>query len=1072
MAACSPQRFLANNRNVFATAALTPSSVLPVTDQVQRIPFARKGTATVALTGTYTGLEPADYEIEIVDTDVETPRVSTPVFSGVGSGTIGGISASGPQQSFVVECTDAGTETTTASVQIEGVTIKAAAAGTAGNAIRFAVDQSTLTFSESAFSLLEDLAAGADKFNGQGFDWDAAVLSNGSIPSTAHRVAFGADRSNVHLSYKEFVNGAWQYRLVPALTRNIAKGAKVYFVTGGRSVTLSDGATSEIYDNIATAYDLLYALRTLSALVVVDGVVANDRSPTGQAARELTLRTDAHAEASYGSGSAYAQGFDSVTVASDASTQLAIATCIAATSSEHPLAALGRTRWALQSSILGNLGTIVEGVPFAGAQFGLTVPVRTPPGYPAPKGRFGVASISYANTTPQAPICPASLTLGPDAVDDTITLRYTTRPTGDCVCADMPAPNLDTKCLGNTKEGGALVGLQADSIDRLIGMRTWSTDLIRTWTAFGGNEQATDTHSATEADAIANPADNTKTFIDSSVKRGNAFSTVQAVTISLKALLNKFEDVLTLIDAVEEGSPVNYRTNGGDAWDTALSQLQTDIAGLGSPPPYQYNLPTDRYIEALNLALTSAGLPVSGGADANTLESGDGCWRDYGDAAYWTVVGDQRGEYAPAFTNRPYFSSRRASTGGVFATREFAFQLNVRCPEDLRDGDTVVLSISQASWGSTYQLGDQLILPIVAASPHYLAGGVDGDPIQSWSANGTVDGPLAPYAFNPEAPVAYSSAHLDFLLNEGGIPFGKGDRFTFAIEGGHFRWRKNGGDWQDDSPPTPIPSGAWALDAGLSATFAPGNANSFFAGDTFKFRARQPWAVSNLQAPSTARWKWQGTAAELLGDATAAVPIQMIALVHDLPQGAIITLSGGSTSSAVDWTEPLTWRPGIIWKVIDHTDQYLKLSITSAGDGSIQFAWAGVPVTTSLSAEFQKRLDYRVAKPDGNLQGGRFVGRAVSGEVSWSESALGEDDADALIAMLDHAKANNDQPIIFVPNADRADDEVLFARIEADAVEFTDRAAYNQKSTFERRVSARIPLAGVLLPRCATDLHA
>jgi len=40
--ACAPQRFLANNRNEIRTAAaLTPSSVRPIANAVQKIPFAR-----------------------------------------------------------------------------------------------------------------------------------------------------------------------------------------------------------------------------------------------------------------------------------------------------------------------------------------------------------------------------------------------------------------------------------------------------------------------------------------------------------------------------------------------------------------------------------------------------------------------------------------------------------------------------------------------------------------------------------------------------------------------------------------------------------------------------------------------------------------------------------------------------------------------------------------------------------------------------------------------------------------------------------------------------------------------
>jgi len=199
MSACSPQRFLPNNRNALRGATLTPSSVLPVANQVLTLPYARSGTAQVALTGTYTGTEQADYDIEILDTDIEIPRVSTPTFSGAGSGTISAIAATGTQQTYTVELTNPGTETTTASVQLEGATINALIEGTPGNSVRLIVDQSTLVFTATNYSLLEAIRAGqgstTSPFVGQGYDWDCAVLdaTTGLIPATVIRVSADAD---------------------------------------------------------------------------------------------------------------------------------------------------------------------------------------------------------------------------------------------------------------------------------------------------------------------------------------------------------------------------------------------------------------------------------------------------------------------------------------------------------------------------------------------------------------------------------------------------------------------------------------------------------------------------------------------------------------------------------------------------------------------------------------------------------------------------------------------------------------------------------------------------------------
>lgn len=1190
MTACSPQRFLPNSRNLFATAALSTDSVLPVQNKVKPIPFARKGTAQIQLTGTYTGSEQADFEIQIVDTDVEVPRVSTPVFAGVGSGTISDITATGDQQSYIVECADAGTETTTASVQIEGVTIKALQPGATGNSIRLAVDQSTLTFTATIYTLLEDLALGADTFSGQGFDWDSAVLDEGTgrIPLTAHRVAFGADRSNVHLSYKQFVDGAWSYRLVPGLTRNIPKGTAIYFVTGGREVSVTNGDETETYEDIETAYDLLYKLRTESALVVVDGVVANDRSPTGQAARELQLRTDAHAEVSYGTGSPYAGGFINVTVGADAPTQLVTATCFAVNSGDHPSAHLGAERWKLRGSLSGDLGTIVTGIPYSEpfGLFGLTIPQRLPIGYGAPKGRFAMTNISYASQTTQAPICAVGMALGPNVVDQEITLTYTLKPSGDCDCTGMPVPNLSGPCLGATVlTEGAFMDYSAANRERLRDLYEWSSDLIRvhsSYLSFGDPTQDAFVSQPTAIAASTFGYFNPKPLFD---------------------VIADWERTLKLINDLPDASP-DVKSPAEAAWDTAVAEFEADLGGgasgtqyvdleayealtagdavstfidndgtekirkavprtqsfgihrygfviadavAGSPPARMYlygnatvagaaftpgqtyyadktnpghwtssavdgitgeanlnpgyvtgvatsatkleigassslgsltALLSDRYRMRMQQVLITGGISPLGKSDADTIVSGDGCWRDPGATAYWKVEGSVRGGYAPLFTNQPYYSSREGADNAIFSTHEFALQLNVKCPQNLQVGDTVRLTISESGWGATYQPGDELVLPLVAASPHYLTGGANGDPEQSWNVTSSLDGPRAVYAFNPDSPVAYDDSGLSFLLHQGGIPFAHGDRFKFAIEGGHYRWRKDGGAW---SAAAPIPLATDVVDDGLSAVFTPGAANSFVADDLYKFRAYQPWAVSNTQSPSRAVWKWSGAAAEYVATFDDVEQLDLVALVHDLPEGAVVTLWGGGgpllsedgqpilneddeeiLGDEYTWSETLTWRPGVIWKRIDHQAAYVKLVIQSASGGSVQWPWIGAPISTALSSEFQQVREYRVNRAGGNLQSGRYVGKTISGQVTWTESTLLEADADALAEMLDSLKENDDEPLMFISNISRPDDAVLLARIDADQIEFTDRAAYNQDARYERRVSARLPLAGVL----------
>jgi hypothetical protein len=72
----------------------------------------------------------------------------------------------------------------------------------------------------------------------------------------------------------------------------------------------------------------------------------------------------------------------------------------------------------------------VTGVAYIGATFGFTIPVKLPPGYGSTlRGTFSVTSISYASVDgrTEPPICPVALTLGSNAVDQTVTLTYASR---------------------------------------------------------------------------------------------------------------------------------------------------------------------------------------------------------------------------------------------------------------------------------------------------------------------------------------------------------------------------------------------------------------------------------------------------------------------------------------------------------------------------------------------------------------------------------------------------------------------------------------------------------------------
>ncbi len=1054
---CAPQRFLANDRNLAAAATLTPSSVEPVEDQVLPIPLARVGTADATLSGAYDGEEEAEYEIEIVDTTPTVPVISAPISSGAGSSRLVGISATGlDAQTILVELVDAGKPATYAAVSFEGVRLQARAIGSGGNAIRVSIDQSGLTFTATDYSLLEDLAAGqggpTGGLEGAGFDWDTAALgADDLIPTSAHRLVFGDDRSTIYLQYKKYQDNRWTYHFVPELRRAIPKGTPIYFVTGGRVVTITDGVTPETYSSVETVYDLLSQVRAASALVSVEGVVALDRSPAGQASQELLVRTDAHVEPSTGSGSSSATGFEDTFANSNARTELVVATCYAITGRDHPLAQLGKERWYVRSSLGGDLGEAVSGVPFVEAEsrFGFTIPQKLPPGYGDPKGAASV-NVSYvarSSTDPEEPPICATVKLGAAASDLTWTLKWTKRPSGDCDCSGLPIPPIGGRCLGTLEEGNSDMGYSNANRLRLVALYEWLADFVRS------NSQLNDTGSSpvytegAQDPVIAAPEQPDSTYIRE----------------SLREIVGWFEDALAQIDELEDGLSPDLKTEGEGAWDTAFAELQADVDAIATGN-ILLSLPNDRYRSRLDQVLITAGISPLGKTDASILESGDGCWRDNGDSYYFTVTASDGRGFAPLFANVVYYTSARASDRDrYYSTRELGILLNVKCPQNLKEGDTVTIGVGGAGYPATYNIGDTITLPVIAAADLYLAGGRDDDSTQTWSVTGDVDGPFAPWTFVPGASATgYSDGGLSFDIEAGGIPNEKGDRFSFAIEGGHFRWRKDGGAW---SSSLDIPTTAVALDSGLSLVFVPGAAPSYSAGDLYQFRALQPWAVSNVQTPRPEAWRW----ATSTGGATLEVDVGEISsldtvaiAMHTIPSGATLSISGGDATPD-EWTESITWREGLIVQPLSQlrSARYLRLTLADADAGQIGWLWAGEALDFDLSADVQIRGAFRVARADGPLfQGGSTLGKTKTATISWSEGALSEADALAIAETFDYCKGNDDQPLIVLPHVSRPGDAV-FGRFLDDELEVTEMSGQNRNDSARRRYSTSFRIQGV-----------
>lgn len=1219
----SAQRILANHRNAIPASLLTPGSVRPITNGVLESLRARTGSGRAALAGTYTGAEQASYEVEIIDTTATTPLISAPIFSGQGNGTISGVTFTGTAQEFSLELADLGQVLTAAGTDLEGVSLKARASGASGNSVHLSVDQSGLVFTDTDYSLIRDLKQGADALSGPEYDWDTKVMgADNQIPANAHRIAFGDDTGSIHLQYKAYKDGKWQYHFEPAIDRDIPAGTRVKFVTGGREVTVSDGVTSEVYAGIVTLYDLLSDLKTSSALVEVIGVVAYDRSPGGMAARDLITRTDAHCLPSTGTNS---RSFVNVFALPGASTELIEARCWAATSKDHPAAGVGRELWQVKGSVSGLLASnLVTGTLFtAPDKFGFTIPTVLPDGFGVPRGRFSVTDVAYVSRVSpefETPICIAdSLVLGPDAIDQTLTLTYKQRTAaGACECESMTSPDLSgRKCLTGdinlTTEGDNI--MTPAQMGRLSRIGAWHRDMAAgntlldayteivvasndmklaamardafmsclddiyasgelAWSAWAASTvvprytiiQIGDDRLQAESAGTAGltlpsiPATVGGTVVDGTVTWSYMGKTPEIMwDAAMDALETDLDPIKPLSPAVfPEITEVNINTvaanyvvanldlfvgavysdntpklmppvftphpnntgpgswslpyyiytisdtpvsvgcvfqatgtgftvtdfmrivtptaivrvgdicrvetslNGIDGW-TAAGSCVVDTLGLAAGDSNIISASDEligefakRYTASMDAVRAAAG--ISKKADASKI-AGDGCWRDTGAAYWWEITGSTGGDYAPAFSNVPYFASR-AVCGEYFSTHEFAFQINVKCEASLKDGDQIRLSIGDSGWPSTYQVGDTLYLPVIAAQDLYMAGGKDGDNIQAWHVSGSIGGAWPAYALDLDTPAPYLQSGLGFSITAGAIPFATGDKFRFSIEGGHYKWRKDGGAW---SVLAAIPAAPVTLDAGLELSFATGASPSFATGDIYYFDALQPYAVSNLTTPGPERWQWSGTGSTLTVDMGAIKSLDSLALAyHTLPSGSVVTIQGGADGMTWAWSESLTWQAGVMSALFTtRTARYLLVTITNATGGAIGWLYAGLAVSTELSAETRQRRAYKVERGSGLNPSALFHGAAKSGELEWTEGALSEADMVLLLAMLDHCKQHDDEPVIIYPQYTRPTESIL-ATILADDIELPEVWDYQPKAGIDRRYSIKLPFNGVV----------
>ena len=362
---------------------------------------------------------------------------------------------------------------------------------------------------------------------------------------------------------------------------------------------------------------------------------------------------------------------------------------------------------------------------------------------------------------------------------------------------------------------------------------------------------------------------------------------------------------------------------------------------------------------------------------------------------------------------------------------EFAFNISTPCGGALKVGDKITVEIGGTVYERTYQLGDITYLPTVASQNLYFYGGVDGDDLYTFGVRSDLD-TFPDYLLDRNAPARYTNSKLSFQIEDGIVPFQVGDVFEFAIEGGHFVWRKDGGAW---SSALQITQDLQSFDSGLRIGFEFGVSPSFMQGDLWEALCTQENRAANMLTPWQA--KRRGT-----GNITIAfdAPVDVDTLIidgHDLAASITFKASNASDFSSLIYSSVIA-PDALICKLIAAdpavpvTARYFRVEIT--GEAEIRYLWLGQRTHLDSDADTIRPLKrYNMARSNGRspfslLQSSR------KGYTVGYESFIYNADFVKLQEMFDYLKENNDMPLYFIPNINYPAD-CIRGTIEVDNLE-------------------------------------
>lgn len=962
-----------NNRlpDATITASISPSTKPPLI-----YPITKNGNGNIRIYGNYEGALDAIYEVKILDTALEVPIVSAPLFYGAGSGKISDIVVSGLQaQKIKILCVSTGTDTTNAEVEIEGLRFRAKQAGSAGNAIYIIVDDSPLEFEDTDYSLIKELNAGDTGLEGQEWDFDTKALQGEVIPLDAHRIAFGLDYVHIYLQYKKFEDGKWKYYFIQPIQYAVPAGTKVKFVTYGRIITVTNGVTTEVYDNIITIADFWQKIKISSSLIEpVSSAIDTSRVPSSPAVREFTTQTNAYYLPPYAeSGSSeYAGELESIAVNNThTKTELIEIRCKDNTT-------LGDEVWAVKGSSNGEMGEAVTGELFVHNSISFKIPQKFPEDFGEAHGEWG-HTVHYASRDEGValpPIC-FDMQLGINAVPQTLTLTYRKKP-ATCFCPDI---NFSESCLGLEEKGGE-TGV-AYTVPDLVYWTDVQVDMkIEDFVNYEHREGRSGTSVPqpltlynTAKSAVQEYANNFKTLAQ------RIMDLPEDDTARLESMVSAFK---SLVAGLSIGSWYSYNVDGVE------NAYITDVT---------YN--TTNYF---NLVEEVLDYEKTYGVKKNSQYTGT-CYTEINSEYYWEVSGEKA--YLPAFTDIEYYSTIKSGEEYV-NTKEFAFNISTPCGGALIEGDQIVVTINSALYERTYQVGDIIYLPTIAAQNLYLTGGIDGDDTYTFEVMGEINS-FPDYSLDRNNPQRYYHQNLQFQIEDGIIPFQVGDYFEFAVEGGHFVWRKDNGSW---SSPYSIQLEIQTFDSGLSIGFDFGVSPSFVQNDTWQILCFQENKVENLVTPWSQKWKGVGN---LVFSFASQVTIDALIIdMHNLTDTITFQASNKSDFSELEHNEVITVSDLICKLYLDEnkiTAKYFRLLIT--GEHSIGYIFLGNVIRLSLDADAVRPLKrYQMSRQE-TFSLYKYLKQGFTVEYN---SFIIHSDFQKLDEMFQYLKSNNDMPFYFIAN--------------------------------------------------------